>query len=368
MAKDIDHLSGQGKLVIVAGMQYGSEGKGAITSYLAPVMSIGVRTGAANAGHTVYFHGEKFIMRQIPSAWVNPSAKLVIGIGAIVNLPLLLEEIVLVERYSAMRHRLCIDRHAHVIQDEHIRRESLGDLALRIGSCSATTREGIGAATAAKVLREESCTLAHDVPELRPFCVDTVDLLNTALDDGRYVILEGTQGFGLSLEHGAFPYVTSRDTTTAALTASIGVNPATFDLDVIGVVRTFPIRVAGNSGPFDKDSREVSWEFVRRHARAKEPIIEYTSVTKKVRRVATFSREGFRRACQVNRPTEIALTFADYLDWSVHEEERITRRVETFIEIVEDIAGVPVTLVKTGPQTTIDFSHYRRSRLSQLAA
>ena len=366
MAKEDSHLSGQGKLVLVLGMQFGSEGKGAIASYLAPVMSLGVRTGAGNAGHTIYFHGQKFTMRQIPCAWVNPAAKLVIGIGAMISLPLLFEEIALVEECLPVRQRLFIDRHAHVITEEHIHKESAGDLVARIGSCSATAREGVGTATAAKVLREQSCVRACDVPELRPHCVDTVDLINTELDQGRYCLLEGTQGFGLSLEHGVFPYVTSRDTSASALAASVGVNPASFNVDVIGVVRTFPIRVAGNSGPFDQDSKEVSWGWVGRHACARESIIEYTSVTRKVRRVATFSREGFRRACQVNRPTEIALTFADYLDWSVHEREKITRRIETFIEIIEEIAGVPITLVKTGPQAIIDRSVYRRSRLHKM--
>jgi len=376
VAKDIDRLSGQGRLVIVAGMQFGSEGKGEIVSHLAPVMSLGVRTGKPNAGHTNYFHGVKFVMRQIPCAWVNPIAKLIIGVGAVISLPLLLEEIKLIERYLPIRRRLYIDHRAHIIQDEHIERESQGDLVARIGSCSATAREGIGTATAAKVLRERSCVLARDVPELRPYCIDTVDLINTALDQGQYVLLEGTQGFGLSLEHGYFPFVTSHDTSTSALAASIGVNHADFNTDVIGVVRTFPIRVAGNSGPFDPDSKEVSWRWPERFARvktrerskrAKTDITEYTSVTKKVRRVATFSREGFRRACQVNRPTEIALTFADYLDWAVHETERITPRIETFIEIIEEIAEVPVTLVKTGPKTTVDFDPYRRNILRRLA-
>ncbi|MDO8521090.1 MAG: adenylosuccinate synthetase [bacterium] len=367
MAKDIDRLSGQGRLVIVAGMQFGSEGKGAIASYLAPVMSLGVRTGAANAGHTIYFRGEKFIMRQIPSAWVNPDAKLVIGVGAMVSSTLLLEEIALVEQYLPIRNRLFIDAHAHVIQNEHVENEARSDLAKRIGSTSALSREGIGAATAAKVLRGASCVQVKDVPELGRYAADTVDLINTELDRGRYVLLEGTQGFGLSLEHGQFPFVTSRDTSVSALVASIGVNHADFSTDIIGVVRTFPIRVAGNSGPFDADSKEVSWEFVRHHARANEPIIECTSVTNKVRRVATFSHEGFRRACQVNRPTEIALTFADYLDWSVHETGRVTPRIETFTEIVEEIAGVPVTLVKTGPKTTVDLDPYRRNILRRLA-
>lgn len=368
MAKDIDHLSGQGKLFVVTGMQFGSEGKGAIASYLAPVMSLGVRFGAANAGHTIYFRGEKFIMRQIPTTWVNPDAKLAIGVGAMISLPLLLEEIALIGRYLPIRERLFIDRNAHVVQEEHIESEAEGDLAERIGSTSAFSREGIGAATAAKVLRDASCVQVKDVPELRRYAADTVDFINTSLDRGAYVLLEGTQGFGLSLEHGHFPFVTSRDTSVSALAASIGVNHADFNTDVIGVVRTFPIRVAGNSGPFDFRSKEVSWEFVRRHARTKEPIIEYTSVTNKVRRVATFSYEGFKRACQVNRPTEIALTFADYLDWSVHEKETIgdSVRVQSFVDRLKEIAQVPVTLVKTGPQTTVDLDDYRRNILRRL--
>src|SRR3989338_4496797 len=215
MAKDDSCLSGQGKLFEVLGQQFGSEGKGAIVTYLAPVMSLGVRTGAGNAGHTGYFREKKFVMRQIPSVWVNPLAKLVIGIGAMISLPLLFEEIAEIERYLPIRQRLYIDSRAHVIQEEHIQREQEGDLAERIGSCSATAREGIGTATAAKVLREESCVLARDVPELRPYCIDTVDLINTALDQGQYVLLEGTQGFGLSLEHGYFPFVTSHDTSTS---------------------------------------------------------------------------------------------------------------------------------------------------------
>ena len=285
-----------------------------------------------------------------------------------ISLPLLLEEIALIEQYLPIRNRLFIDARAHVIKDEHIRAESNGDLARRIGSTSVLAREGIGVAQAAKVLREASCVQVKDVPELRRYCADTVDLINTELDHGQYVLLEGTQGFGLSLAHGHFPFVTSRDTSVSALAASVGVNHADFNTDVIGVVRTFPIRVAGPSGPFDKDSKEVSWEFVRRHARAKEPIIEHTSVTRTVRRVATFSREGFTQACQVNRPTEIAVTFADYLDWSAHETDRLTPRIETFIEIVESISGVPVTLVKTGPQTTVDFDDYRRNMLRRLRA
>lgn len=358
----------RGTLTLVHGMQFGSEGKGAIASYLALLISVGVRVGAANAGHTIYYRGEKFTMQQLPVAWVNPGARLVLGAGALLSIPILRREIAMLERRGvSIRDRLFIDHRAHVVTEEHIRREAKSDLAMRIGSTSATAGEGIGEAMAAKVLRESSCVQAKDVRSLARYRCDTVDLINTELDLGGEVLLEGTQGHGLSLEHGRFPHVTSRDTSAAALAASVGVNPAAFFLNVIGVVRSYPIRVAGRSGSFDRGSRELTWETLTRRAGAPLPIIEHTSVTKKVRRVATFSFRGFEDALQINRPTELALTFADYIDWSLHEKTKLTPKAEEFIGRLEDIARVRVTLVKTGPHTTIDFDPTRANYVRRLS-
>lgn len=355
-----------GRITVIVGMQYGSEGKGAITSYLAPGCSIGVRTGGANAGHTIYYKDQKFIMRQVPSVWVNPYAKLVIGRGAMISLDILLDEIEQIHKILPIKDRLFIDENAHVITKEQVWREKKTDLAKRIGSTSATSGEGIGAAMADKVLRKESCLRAKDVEWLKPYLCDTADMINEYLDNEELIILEGTQGFGLSLEHGQFPYVTSRDTGASALLASIGASPHHFDVQVIGVVRTYPIRVAGNSGPFGEDSEEITWEELTKRAGAKEPIIEITSVTNKIRRVATFSWSDFEKACMVNRPDEIALTFADYLDWRAHEKEKISRKVEEFIREIEQAALASVTLVKTGPKTIADFDWYRSSMLRKI--
>jgi adenylosuccinate synthase len=364
MRREVDDVFG--RVVMVVGMQYGSERKGETVRYLAPGCSIGARTGAINAAHTTYFRGRKFVMRQIPTVWVNPYAKLVLGLGALISPEVLLEEIRLVEQFLPVRERLLIDRNAHVITPAQIQKEGATNLAERIGSTSAILGEGIGVATAEKVLRAETCLQAKDVPELQPYLADTVDVLNEDLERDGIVLLEGTQGFGLSLEHGEFPYVTSRDTSAAALAASMGVSPHYWNVQVIGVIRTYPIRVAGNSGPFGKDSEEISWEEVTRRARAPEPIIERTSATHNVRRVATFSDSDFKRACRVNRPTELALGFADYLDWGVHDSETISRPVEKFMDRVERLSGVEVTMVGTGPHTTIDFDDYRRSILRRI--
>lgn len=355
-----------GRVILVAGMQYGSEGKGAITEYLTPIVSMGVRSGAANAGHTIYYNGQKFVMRQIPSVWINPLAKLVIGVGALINLDVLFREIKFISKFFDLKGRLFIDRNAHVITDEQIVAEQKTDLALRIGSTSATAGEGIGMAMADKILRKGSCRQANGVPQLKPYIADTVDLINSELDRDQMVLLEGTQGLGLSIEHGHFPYTTSRDTSATAIAASVGIATHRFEIDVIGVTRTFPIRVAGNSGPFGKDSKEVSWEYVRRFAKSKQPISEQTTVTKKTRRVATFSWREFLKACKINRPTEIALTFADYLDWKFHEYSKDdviekSPKLMTFVEIIEERSGVPVTLIKTGPRAIIDYDCYRNN-------
>ena len=359
-----------GKVIIVTGMQYGSEGKGAITSYLAPVMSVGVRTGAANAGHTIYFKGKKFVMRQIPSVWINPLAKLVVGIGSIINLDILLKEIEIVNKIIPIKDRLYIDRNAFVVTQKQIDEEKKSNLGSRIGSTSALSGKGIGTATADKILREEECLQAKEVPELKPYLADTVDLINTQLDHDQFVLLEGTQGFKLSIEHGTFPFVTSRDVSATAIAASAGISTHQFEVEVVGVTRTYPIRVAGNSGPFAEDSEEVNWDYVTKRSGAKKykiHITEKTSVTNRLRRIATFSKMDFEKAVQVNRPTEIVVTFADYLDWKVHEKEKITRSIDNFMEMIEDLSrGVPVTLLKTGPKTVIDFNHYRRNILRRL--
>src|SRR3989344_602099 len=171
-------VGGYGRVIIITGMQYGSEGKGSIASYLAPIVSMGVRSGAANAGHTIYYNGRKYIMRQIPSVWINPRAQLVIGVGSLVSVDVLLDEIKMVENIlgETLDGRLFIDQKAHVIQKNQIRREKKSGLAERIGSASATAGEGIGVAMADKVLRKTSCVQVKDIKVLQSYLADTVDM------------------------------------------------------------------------------------------------------------------------------------------------------------------------------------------------
>lgn len=370
----------------VVGGQFGSEGKGAVVGHIAKDYEHHVRVGAANAGHTVYTEHptwvqesggsdpwyEKHVMQQLPcAAYANPNAILYIGPGAQISQEIFDAEM---ERLTAWREerglphwpRIYVDPRAHVITQEHIDREQRSGLAERIGSTSTIAKEGIGAAQAARVMRDETCCTAQEMygddhpDDSGLHLSDVPRLLNRAAWAGESVLLEGTQGTGLSLTTGDFPYCTSRNTTAAGLCADAGLAPTHLDR-VILVVRSYPIRVAGQSGPFAKDSVEISWRNI-----GVDPEKERTTVTKKVRRVATFSLQQVYEAAQINGATEIALMFADYLDKSiagVHGTDPgfIRGRVGEFVNEIEQSIRLPVTYVGTGPHSIIErFGMLRR--------
>lgn len=132
--------------------------------------------------------------------------------------------------------------------------------------------------------------------------------------------------------------------------------------DVVLVVRTYPIRVGGNSGPL---LDEIDWDFVTRASGSATPIIEYTTVTKRVRRVGRFDLNQVVRAAFINSATQIALTFADYIDCSnsrMTRRDHLTPSALEFIAHLEAQTDVPVTLVSTGPDR-MDVVDLRLSRL-----
>jgi len=344
----------------VVGGQFGSEGKGLIVSKIAHEYEHHIRVGAPNAGHTIYDDdGEKHVMQQLPcAAYTNVEAGLWIGPGAQIKPDILQKEIGLLREWRAERSLdpivINIDYRAHVIQPEHVQREQESGLAERIGSTSTIAREGIGAAQAARVMRDESCVLASDwvwQPDDGVVLADVPYELSE-LDS---ILLEGTQGTGLSLTTGHFPFVTSRNTTAAGLAADCGVAPNRLDRIVV-VCRTYPIRVAGNSGPFHDSSREISWEDIDVDSES-----ERTTVTKKVRRVATWSMEQVLEAIYLNGATELAITFTDYIEPTIGGESGDWRGVDfsSYPELLEIVGAiqketnVPITMLGTGPNSVI---------------
>src|ERR1700733_2776941 len=149
-------------------------------------------------------------------------------------------------------------------------------------------------------------------PELEPYLAPVRPLLREMLDDGEHIVIEGTQGFGLSLLHSPhFPKATSRDTSAAAALAETGLSPLDVQ-DVVLVLRSFPIRVAGDSGPFG--APEITWQQIALEGGHQRPLVEYTSVTKKLRRVARFDSQIVREAIIANNPSMIVLNHLDYVD------------------------------------------------------
>jgi adenylosuccinate synthase len=201
---------------------------------------------------------------------------------------------------------------------------------------------------------------AADVPSLAPYITDTVRLLNVLVDEGKRIMLEGTQGSMLSLHHGAWPKSTSRDTNAGAWLSEAGLSPLVVD-KVYGVARTFPIRVAGNSGP--ASGKEITWKDVSEYAGVEyvhsdnpqeiQGLIEITTATKRVRRVFEFCHDDFSKAISINRPDEVMLTFLDYLDINNAGKttwEGLTEKTRSWVLAVEQRHNCYFRYLSTGPE------------------
>ncbi len=322
-------------VTVVVGGQFGSEAKGKVISFLANEFDMAVRTGAPNAGHTVFHEGEIYRLQQVPATFSNPRCQLFIGAGALIDPVILKNEI---ER-TKTADRIFIDPRAGIIQEKHAAQEA--ELTKNIGS----TGKGCGAALVDRIWRKDF-TLAKDILTEYPL-VDVATKINEGIDAGKSLLVEGTQGFGLSMYHGIYPFVTSRDATAANFLAEAGISPLLVT-DIILVMRTFPIRVAGNSGPLP---HEITWEELSR--RIGKEVVERTTVTKKIRRVAEFDLAIVQKAILVNRPTQIALQFLNYLypqDEGKCTWEALSGDAKGYVDALERELGVPITLVGTGQE------------------
>jgi adenylosuccinate synthase len=330
---------------VLVGGQYGSEGKGQIAAFLAPGYDVLVRVGGPNAGHKVYEEPEPFTFHHLPSGTTrNPQAHVVIGPGAVISVEGILREISACE---VSKDRLSIDPRAMIIDAADVRGEKR--LVKKIGS----TGQGVGLATVRKILRTSAFPKVRLAGSVRAF----KDYLRVVLDDafaaGKRVFLEGTQGSGLSLHHGDYPHVTSRDTTVSGCLAEAGIAP-TRVRRIVMVCRTYPIRVGspktGDSGPM---TNELTLKEI--HKRSGIPVkelekTERTSTTNRERRIAEFDWSLLRKASSLNGPTDVALTFADYLsidNRAARRFEQLTRPTIHFIEEVERVSSAPVSLIAT---------------------
>jgi adenylosuccinate synthase len=336
---------------VIVGGQFGSEGKGQIAAHIAPEYDCLVRVGGPNAGHTVYEEPSKHIFHLLPSgSYRNPTAKLLLGPGAVINLDKILEEIAtyrIVDELDRSNERLVIDENAIVISQEDIALEQ------KIRKTISSTGQGVGAATANNLLARLFANDKHKAKhfdKLKPFIGSTFDVLENMYRNNKRVLLEGTQGTGLSIHHGIYPFVTSRDTTVSGCLSEAGISPKRVK-KIIMVTRTYPIRVGGTSGPFL--SKEIDMETIASRSGKNATDLkrnEKTTTTKTDRRIAEFSWSLFRKACELNSPTDIALTFVDYFSTKnekARRHDQLTSQTRQFIEEIERCSGVKVSLIST---------------------
>ncbi|RLG77545.1 MAG: adenylosuccinate synthetase, partial [Thermoprotei archaeon] len=258
-------------LSIIVGGFFGDEGKGKVNAYLALAdkPTIAVRCGAVNAGHTVVYRGRSWKLRIVPSAFVNPRTKLLVAPGALVRLDVLRKEV----EETGVKNRLFLDKHTGIIEERHVEYERRdAHLSGKIGS----TLQGVGAAMMDRVMRR--LRLVKDFAELREMTTDVAEEVHRAMMWGGDIVVEGTQGTFLSLYHGTYPYVTSRDTTASAFASEVGIGPKDVD-EVIVVFKSFVTRVGGGPLP-----GELGEEEARRRG-----LVEYATVTGRPRRVAPFN-------------------------------------------------------------------------------
>jgi adenylosuccinate synthase len=350
---------------VLFGGQAGSEGKGKFVGYMAikDNYDAAICNFYTNAGHTwVSDEGKPFMVQQIPQAVVNGRTELFIGPGAGITLSILEREL----SEFLCGHRLHIHPRAMIINDKHkkIEAEALGHIS--------STQKGCGAAQADKIMRGGNVMLARDVESLRLYLSDTEYEINNHIEQNHMVMIEGSQGFDLDINYGmAYPYTTSRQTHVGQVVADCGVPIQAID-HVIAVMRCHPIRVGnqfnergeqiGWSGPMG--GKELTWGEITAMSGSPKPLLERTTVTQKVRRIFEFDFDRLQYMVMINRPTQIAMNFVNYInyrDYGVTDYNLLSQETKHFIKKVEDESGVPVTMIGTGPKHSeiVDLRQYK---------
>ena len=331
--------------LVLLGAQWGDEGKGKATDLLGDRVDYVVRyQGGNNAGHTVVIGDQKYALHLLPSGILSPSCIPVIGNGVVIDPAVLLQEIQGLNERGIDTSKLLISLNAHLITPYHRTIDKVTERFLgkaKIG----TTGRGIGPAYADKInrigirvqdlfdpsilrqkleaaLRDKNQVLikvfnrnginVDDVLAeylnyaeiLRPYVADTALLLNKALESGKTVLLEGSQGTLLDVDHGTYPYVTSSNPTSGGACTGSGIGPTKIDR-VIGILKAYTTRVG--SGPFPTELFDEDGEALRRIGG------EVGVTTGRNRRCGWFDAPIARYATRVNGLTDFFLTKLDVL-------------------------------------------------------
>ncbi|NHJ49127.1 MAG: adenylosuccinate synthetase [Asgard group archaeon] len=323
-------------VTIIVGGFWGDEGKGKIISYIAysEDPAIIARGGVGtNAGHTVVFEGKKFGLRMIPSGFTSKKSRLLIGAGVLVDPEIFLREI----EETGCSNRIAIDYNAGIIESSH---KELDQKDKHYSEKIGSTGTGCGPANADRARR--TLKLAKEIPELKEYLTDVSMEINDAIAAGKNVVLEGTQGTMLSLFHGTYPFVTSKDVSAPQICSDVGIGPTKVD-EVIIVFKAFMTRVGEGPMPGTLSEEEMK----------KRGWVEHGTVTGRARRSAPIDFDVARKAIRLNGATQIALTKLDIVYpeiASANSSDKLTKESLEFIAEIEKETGIPVTLVGTGPE------------------
>lgn len=328
-------LQKNGAYFVVDG-QFGSTGKGLVSGMLAEMFHKNVDLVTSNAGpnsgHTNYYNGEKIVLKQLPTFAVT-AKKLGTDVPVHMNAGAVIAPDVLNEEILAHRmKKVTVHPHASCITEAAVENDAQNITG--IGS----TGKGTGPAQMAKMSRSD-----HESVVLGNWNRIDAEVKNLMMPEFAVTLVEVSQGFSLGINSGFYPFTTSRECTVQQAMSDARI-PMELYKDAIMVVRSYPIRVAGNSGPGYPDQQETSWEHL-----GVEP--EITTVTKKVRRVFTWSEQQYMEALYVNRPGVVVLNFANYLVKKGQNVDQFTRE-KVLRPYISVLGRMPkAILLSFGPET-----------------
>lgn len=329
----------------VVGCQWGDEGKGKITDFLAEQADVVVRyQGGPNAGHTVNIENETYKLHHLPCGILYQGKTCIIGNGMVLDPAVLINELSNLKKKGITPNNLHISDRAHLILPYHLRQDKLEE-EKRGGDKIGTTLRGIGPAYQDKIARrgiragelrdplrikkriQEVLKEKNDLfqryygdagismqeieeaymplaSQLLPYVTDTSLLLAGYLDRGSKVLFEGAQGAMLDIEYGTYPYVTSSSTLAGSIFSGAGIPPGRVKA-VLGVAKAYSTRVG--AGPFPTELEGQTAEQIRERGR------EFGTTTGRPRRIGWLDGVALRQACRLNGVQYLALTLFDVL-------------------------------------------------------
>lgn len=333
------------KITVLAGLQWGDEGKGKIVDLLSPQYDVVARyQGGANAGHTLVFNGKKYVLHLIPSGIFTDGVSCIIGNGTVIDPEALIEEMELISAEKIILNgRLFISKDAHLILPYHKIIDVINEKGKnKIG----TTKKGIGPSYFDKYARrgikiqdighldllkekininldyfkrifsesgelknltcDEVCEeLLIRYEKIKSFISDTQILIHKFIEEGKNILLEGAQGALLDVDFGTYPYITSSHPTSGGACVGTGIPPNKIN-NVVGIFKAYTTRVG--EGPFITELFDDDGKLIAQRGN------EFGATTGRPRRCGWLDLVALRYACKINGVTELVITKSDVLD------------------------------------------------------